>query len=780
MEVLADRSGKQGKKRGAIRIFLGALLVLVLLLASGTAYLAIAYHGFAVDVSNDLRYGKWAELKVKYAFFYYYALYYEKLRINPETNMYDLEEASRAAHASKSATDFDRALLDFHSGRFEEAVREIKSDIASRGENEERLFWLALGYMRAAEAANCLDMGSPATQAPMPGHEMGIPHARGISPFSCSLPLTQFHQKKELSGLAAKTFEKLLDNYDAANPLYRWLLNFSYMTIDRFPDAVPVKYRIETPFIDSFYGKGHDATLARHPDLSMEDQAEAFGVNTFDAGKGVAVEDFNGDGWLDIVTGGTFSGTRYYENDHGLRFIDRTVESGLGKVTQAYMITAADYDNDGKMDLLISRPFQRFALMHNEGNGRFTDQTISSGLLKSEPDANTAVYTCVTTWADVNNDGKLDLFIAQFAQKMPYVGGLLGRNPMSSKLYINLGGGHFADRTDEFGLTDTVNDNVFIGATFADYDRDGFPDLFVSAPSRLRSVLLHNLGGKRFERTTLIDAREPGFTTSFIDINHDGFPDLFQGTMALAIPSTANGILGKNPHRYASKIFLQKNGVFENRSDYFDGDSPIGTMGASYGDINNDGCYDFYLGTGSPESWMVTPNLLFLGQSSKTTCTGRMENISSMFGAGTIQKGHAIVFADFNNDGLQDIYSSLGGMWPGDSWPNQLFVNKSTTGNSWLKIRLHGRQSNGFGVGAAIKVTASNPAGEEIVRTYDMDARTGFGSAPFLAHIGLMNANAVQSVQVRWPGSGKVKVYAAKLNALNTLDEDEGTLAASK
>jgi len=756
-----------------LKLVLGAFLVCLGVVVCSAAYLSIAYHGFTSDLVNDFRHSSWSEFKAKYAFFYYYARFYEQLRLNPATNMYDLEEASRKAHGSRTASEFEKGLLDFHEGRFQEAIAEIKDDIARKGETEEKLFWLAMGYMRAAEAQNCLTQMQSASAAMAP-HVMSDPHPDAVSPFACSLPLTRFHEQKQWSESAAKVLERLLDQYDPPNSLYRWLLNFCYMTIDRFPEGVPARYRINTPFIDAFYGKGRDAARAAHPDLLLEDQAKELGVNTFDAGKGVAVEDFNGDGWLDIVTGGTFSGTRYYENDHGVRFIDKSAESGLEKITQAYMITAADYDNDGRMDLLISRPFQRLALMHNDGNGKFTDATLSSGLLAREPTDDEAVYTCVTAWADVNNDGKLDLFVAQFAQRLPFVGGLLARKPMTSKLFINLGGGRFADRTAEYGLSDIVNDSIFIGATFGDYDRDGWPDLFLSSVSRNTSVLLKNIGGRKFEPTSLIDSSEPGFTTAFIDIDHDGRPDLFQGSQSVAAGSVANAIFGKNSHRFTNKIFLQKkDGTFQNRSDLFSGNMPVSTMGTSFGDINNDGCYDFYLGSGSPESWFIMPHLLYLGESSGTTCTGRMENISMLYGVGNVQKGHGIVFFDFNNDGLQDIYSSLGGMWPGDAWNNQLFVNKSTTKNAWIKIRLRGRKTNRFGVGAAIQVTAANAKGEHIVRTYDMDSRTGFGSAPYLAHIGLMDATDVQSVQVRWPASGKVIQYAGHLNSLNVLDEGE-------
>lgn len=778
------------------KLILRTLLLLLLLATLGFGYFAIAFNGLARDFVADVRYTSWPEMRAKYRFYAYYARYYEQLRFNPKNNMFDLSEA-RAALNSPSSTDFQRGLIDYHQGLFQEALREFTADIQKNGEDEDKLFWLAMTYIRVGELENCLAPSAPrpAEQPPLAGsgltgagsataaaghdmmaHDMsdmdGTPHAN--SSMSCSLPLQDCHKKKQWAEKAAETFQKLLENYDESNLLHRWLLNFCYMTINRFPDGVPAKYRINTPFIESFYGKGREAALAAHPELLLEDHARELGVNTFDAGKGVAIEDFNGDGWLDIVTDGTFSGTRYYENDHGLRFIDKSKGSGLESVTQGYMISAADYDNDGRMDLLISRPFQRFHLMHNDGNGKFSDATFTSGLLPKEPTADEAVYTCVTTWADVNNDGKLDVFVAQFGQKVPMVGGLLARKPMRSSLFINQGGGKFRDGTDEFGLASVVDDSVFIGAAFGDYDSDGFTDLFLSSPALKRCILMHNIGGKKFEATDLIDNREAGFTTAFVDVDHDGHPDIFRPGQSLALAGTTNAVFGKRPERFNSTIFHQVNGKFEALKGAFGGGMSIGTMGASYGDLNNDGCYDAYLGTGSPESWMVLPNLLFLGKSSGTSCTGMMENISMLFGAATVQKGHAIAFFDFNNDGLQDIYSSLGGMWPGDEWPNQMHVNKSTTKNSWLKLRLHGTQTNRSGIGATIKVTAANAAGQEIIRTYTMDQKTGFGSAPYLAHIGLMDATTIRSVDVRWPVSGKTKHYTAPLNALSELNEDEG------
>ena len=135
------------------------------------------------------------------------------------------------------------------------------------------------------------------------------------------------------------------------------------------------------------------------------------------------------------------------------------------------------------------------------------------------------------------------------------------------------------------------------------------------------------------------------------------------------------------------------------------------------------------------------------------------------------RKGHGIVFFDWDDDGDQDVYSSLGGMWPADRWPNQFFVNESELDQSWIKIRLQGRRTNRFGIGCRIHVEAVTADSEPVIRTYHMDQKTSFGSAPYLAHIGLGPATAVKSVEVFWPGSGAWKSYKAEINALNHFPE---------
>jgi len=240
--------------------------------------------------------------------------------------------------------------------------------------------------------------------------------------------------------------------------------------------------------------------------------------------------------------------------------------------------------------------------------------------------------------------------------------------------------------------------------------------------------------------------------------------------------TVVQAVFGEHREEYKtnhSSILLQTpGGRFAEHNEFFGGGTmPASTMGAAFGDLDNDGCYDFYLGTTNPEPWFIFPNLMYLGQTENGRCTGRMDNVSMLAGFGNVQKGHGIVFFDFDGDGDQDVYSCLGGMWPGDRWMSQLFVNESDLHNSWVKIRLRGRKTNFYGLGARLKVTARAADGRAIVRYRHMDDGTSFGSSPYLAHVGLMGAVAIDGVEVYWPASRCRKTYGAELGRLNVLDE---------
>ena len=749
------------------RRLLAVLGVPLLVLLAVATWMRVGYPGMTEMMLLDLRHGGWAETVERYRFLYYYADTLDRLR--PVA-----DEANARVEIPPPQADqdpFERGVIDFHRGEFVASVAQFREHLADEGESERGLFWLSQALMRQAEVENCLE----------PLRAEG----EGTGPFGpltaqrvCSLPLPSPHHRPAAMDEAAEILTTLLDDHAPDDPLYLWLLNFAHMAQGTFPDGVPARHLVDTQFTRMFYGEGRDEARQRFPWLHVEDRAAELGVDLLDVGKGVAVEDFDGDGDLDLVTGGTFGHLHLFLNRHsegGRGFDDASVVSGLSRVIQPFAVSAADFDGDGAMDLFVSRPFHHFQLLRNDGRGVFEDVTFSSGLLQPEELEHLSFASFLSAWGDVNGDGRLDLVVPQFAVELPGTIAIYDRPYAASRLYVNEGtvedGPRFVDRTAEYGLVEIVADRLMLGAAFGDYDGDGWLDLFLTAYPRGRSRLLRNRQGKAFDDSGLVNHPETGFSTAFFDLEHDGLLDLFQGGQGPAPITTADVVLRVRPERDASRFFLQTASGFAMSKEVFSPPIPAGTMGVGFGDLDNDGCLDAYLGTGNPESWYVVPNLLYIGERDGPTCTGRMLHASALEGFGTIQKGHGIVFFDFDEDGDQDVYSSLGGMWQGDAWPNQLWVNESDTGHAWTKIRLRGRQSNRWGLGSTITVEARNADGERILRRHLMDNGTSFGSAPYLAHVGLLDAVAIDRITVTWMGSGCVGEYEAELGQLQWLDE---------
>lgn len=734
------------------------LASLVALLALCGVLFRLRYPGITLALYRQLAYSTHHENRNLWFCLHYWIEFMQKLTFDPASHVWNFDQTSE-----QGMGDFERGRLAFHRGDFARAVTLIKDDIGIRGESEAKLFWLAISYMRLGEAENCrarLGAGAATSDHTQPEQRL------------CTLPVTVFHERPGYAREAARLFQVLLDKYDNGNYLYRWLLNLSSMTTHDFPEGVPARYRIQSDFMDAFYGPKKQEVEARYAFLSFEEDARQLGITGFNTGRGVAVEDFRNDGFLDLVTCSTFEGMHFYKNQAGKRFLDQTRGSGLEGVKQCFAVVPVDYDNDGRMDLFVSRPFSHYSLFKNNGDGTFRDVTLETGLWDPKNDGKIA-GSWIPVWADVNNDGKLDLFVAAWALRLPLVSGILEKPLLDSALFINENG-HFVNRTKEYGLDPYVRGYYFVGAAFGDYDGDGFPDLLLTSPVRKSTLLLRNIHGRYFGKTTLLQQANSGFTAAFLDVNHDGRLDLFIGGFADATSSTEATVFGQHRDEFLagrSSLFIQQpNGSFEEQRQAFD--MPVSTMGASWGDLTNSGCYDFYFGTGGPEPWFLLPHLMYMGKPKGTGCSLAFENVSMLQGFGNLQKGHGIVFFDFNNDGRQDVFSSLGGMWPGDVWASQLFVNHSRLTNTWIKIRLRGRKSNRFGLGAMIRLTAENAAHEPIVRTYYMDQKTGFGAGPFLAHIGMADAVRITNAEVTWPATKCTASYDARLEQLNLLDEE--------
>jgi len=504
---------------------------------------------------------------------------------------------------------------------------------------------------------------------------------------------------------------------------FRWLLNMTYMLSGQYPAAVPKAYLIPEALFES-----------RESVVRFTDVAAAAGLTRHGMAGGLIVDDFDNDGFFDAVISSQDDCTslRYFHNNGDGTFTDRAAQAGLSNQTGGLNIIQTDFNNDGCKDILILRGgwewARRKSLLRNNCNGTFTDVTRESGLMEPARSTQTAV------WTDIDNDGKLDLVI--------------GNENAPLQLFLNKGDGTFVDIAESAG----VNKTGFVKAVVAtDYDNDGYPDLYVST-FRGQHFLYHNNHDRTFTDVTQqagVTEQGPTFGAWFFDYDNDGWPDLFVAGYYSSLEDIASGYLG-TPQKGES-LHLYKNlgnGKFRDATTETGLDRVLLPMGLNFGDIDNDGYLDFYLGTGSPSFTALFPNVLFHNDAGK-----RFTDVTASSGTGILPKGHGIAFADMDNDGDEDLVVVMGGAVPGDQHNTRLFENPGN-GNDWIGVHLTGVKSNRGAVGARIKLTVQNegnPA-RDIYRT--VGSGGSFGAAPFEQHIGLGKSARIQTLEVWWPASG--------------------------
>jgi hypothetical protein len=182
-------------------------------------------------------------------------------------------------------------------------------------------------------------------------------------------------------------------------------------------------------------------------------------------------------------------------------------------------------------------------------------------------------------------------------------------------------------------------------------------------------------------------------------------------------------------------------------------DRSVAAMGANYGDVDNDGYLDFYLGTGSPAYSALMPNLMFRNHEGKY-----FVDVTTSSGTGHLQKGHGVSFGDVDNDGDEDMFSTLGGAVPGDKYNNVLFANPGH-GNRWIALKLVGVKSNRAAIGAKIKLTLAGAGPGSAIRYRELSSGGSFGASPLMQHIGIGKATRIASIEVTWPGSRTRQVF---------------------
>ncbi len=538
-----------------------------------------------------------------------------------------------------------------------------------------------------------------------------------------------------------------------------WLGNIAAMTLGLWPDEVPRSWRLPPERLQSA------ADIGRFVDV-----AEAAGVAELGLSGGALIEDFNGDGRLDIMASswGYQDPLAYFENRGGLRFERRSEAAGLNEIHGGLNLIQADYDNDGDTDVLLLRGAWLHqagqhpnTLLRNDG-GHFTDVTWAAGLRRRLP-------TQTAVWADFDNDGWLDLFIGNeiVRSRIDWPA-----DTPAFELYRNDRRGGFADAADGSGIQ---LDGMIKGSTAGDFDNDGWVDLYVSiwgAPNRL----FRNLGGEgqplRFADVTgQAGVAEPvaSFPTWFWDYDNDGWLDIFVAGYQAAVGDIAREYAGK-PGAQGTRPRLYRNlgnGRFEDRSTALGLDQLLLAMGANFGDFDNDGWPDLLIGTGAPPFEQLVPNRAFRNRAGQA-----FEDITSSGGFGHLQKGHGVAFGDLDADGDQDIYATIGGAFASDRFWNALYENPGH-GNDWIGLRLEGRQSNHGGLGSRIRVRLAN--GREIHALVGTGG--SFGGSAITQHIGLGAEAVISEIRIHWAGSGREQTISGPVPAGRRYRVGEGDRA---
>jgi hypothetical protein len=577
-----------------------------------------------------------------------------------------------------------------------------------------------LNYLRLGEEQNCL-----------------LNHNAD----SCILPLrpAAFHQLPTGSRNAIAVFTEQLQEHPD-DLLSRWLLNIAYMTLGDYPAKVPGSWLIPPKVFDSDY------PLPRFVNVSGQ-----LGLDLDGPAGGCILDDFNNDGFIDIIfSPWTLDGQlRFLRNDGRGHFVDQTVAAGLAGYAGGLNIQQLDYNNDGFLDIWIDRGawFEKQgripgSLLRNNGDGTFTDVTEACGLLSPHPSQ-------ASCWFDFDGDGWLDLFKGNENTD--------DNDPDVCELFHNNHNGTFTECAAQSG----VNFKSFVkGVTSADYDHDGRPDIYLSilgAPNKL----LHNEGPDASGQVHFRDAAtqagvsEPlySFPTWFFDYDNDGWEDIFvSGYRIQSVADIAADYLGQPNHGTPAKLYHNNHdGTFSDVTAAAHLNHVLQTMGCNFGDLDNDGWLDFYLGTGDPSLTTIVPNRMFRNADGKF-----FQDVTTSGGFGHLQKGHAVGFADFRNNGQQDVFTILGGAYSGDHARSALFLNPGNT-NHWLTLKLEGTKSNRAAIGARIRVDIQSPQGRRTIYK-TVNSGGSFGSSPLRQTIGLGQVSAITRVTVVWPSAGPVQV----------------------
>jgi len=490
---------------------------------------------------------------------------------------------------------------------------------------------------------------------------------------------------------------------------------------------------------------------------------------------GIAVFDYNGDGWPDIYfTNGAAVPSldktsskfwnRLYRNDGNFHFTDVTEQAGVAGKGYSMGVSAGDYDNDGYPDLFVAG-VNRNILYHNRGDGTFEDVTEKAGVKSGE-------WAVAAGWFDYDNDGKLDLLVVHYSDT-PLQDRYCGdrdRNirvychpkyfqPLAATLYRNRGDGTFEDVSAKSGIGRYAGRGMSVA--FADYDGDGYQDAFVTNDN-MPNFLFHNRGNGTFEEVgltagvALSDRGQPvaSMGTDFRDYDNDGLPDITVTALAgETFPLFRN--IGKGMFddvTYASHIGRLS--------------TEHSGWGAGFVDVDNDGWKDLFTSNSHVNDRVEAfeshaykePNMVF------RNVAGKFSDCTPAAMKSEVKAHRGAAFGDFNRDGRLDvIVSALGS-------PAELWQNTTPEAGNWIEFRLTGTKSNRDGIGARIRVGK---------QWNQMTSAVSYASASLIpVHFGVGNARELNDVEIRWPSGRIQKLNHLQVNRIIDVKEPDGSPTA--
>lgn len=480
---------------------------------------------------------------------------------------------------------------------------------------------------------------------------------------------------------------------------------------------------------------------------------------------GVAVFDYDNDGNLDLFfTNGADISTlkktspkywdRLYRNNGDGTFTDVTEKAGVAGTGYDVGVAIGDYDNDGYKDIFVAGIY-RNTLYHNNGDGTFADVSEKSGI--NHPDKEFGPLWAVgAAWVDINNDGLLDLFVVNymrwsiktepqcgFSDDPQYCHPNLYK-PLPNQLFLNKGNGTFEDVSESSGVRGHPGKGM--GVAMADFDGDGRPDLFVSN-DKLVNSLFHNRGENKFNEIAFeagVSLPDQGAVISGMgvdarDLNNDGYPDI----VVVALDHETFPIYQNDGKGNFSEITASSGMALAS--------NPMSGYSPNIADFDNDGWKDLFVSRGDVQSSALAthkavaqPNTVFRNNGGKSFTALTSE---AGFSAKPPARHRGSAYGDFNHDGKLDVAATAIGA------AAEIWMNDGSNNNQWIELALEGTKSNRDGIGAKIRVVAGGTT-----QFNHISFACGYASScAGPVHFGLGAAKKVDEIEIHWP-SGVVQV----------------------